>query len=206
MPIQARALVRGGTVLVTAAAAVAVLVAPAATTEAEAQSQAQSQAQVQAQVRAHGGGTTGGRPAESRQIASSVLDADENAEFTLTAIRSTVDPLAASVRLKAFVRQHGRLVLSDEVRVGAVDGWFWFPVTGLGAICEFSTASTNPAPITVSLLITPAVGCSLPEHFELRDGKFEADGSSARAPHGGVSAGGGGMAGRAAGLGAPAGG
>lgn len=209
MPIQARALVRGGTVLVTAAAAVAVLVAPAETTEARAQGRAQAQAQAQgrAQARAHGGGrTTGGRPAESRQIASSVLDADENTQFTLVAVRSTADPLAASVRLKAFVRQHGRFVLSDEVRVGAVDGWFWFPVTGRGAICEFSTASSNPAPVTVSLLITPAVGCSLPEHFALRDGTFEADGGGARVPHGGVSAGGGGTAGRAAGPGAPTGG
>lgn len=176
MPIQASALVRGGSALVTAAAAVALLATPAETTEAEARD---------------------GRATETRQIASSVLDADQNVKFTLTAIRSTADPLRASVRLKAFVRQHGRLVPSDEVRVGAVDSWFWFPVTGRGAICEFSTASTNPAPVTTSLLITPAIGCSPPQRFELRDGKFTADGRSARTPHGGVSAGGGGMAGAA---------
>ncbi|WNE97574.1 hypothetical protein PS467_20685 [Streptomyces luomodiensis] len=182
MPIPASALMRGGTVLVTAAATVAMLAAPAHTTEAEARD----------------GGTRGGGEAETRQIASSVLDADQNVKFTLTAIRSTADPLRASVRLKAFARQHGRLVETDEVRVGPVDRFFWFPVTGKGAICEFSTASTNPAPITVSLLITPAIGCSPPEHFELQDGKFEADGRSARTPHGGVSTGGGGMAGRTA--------
>ncbi|MGV9848019.1 hypothetical protein ACWDWU_04350 [Streptomyces sp. NPDC003442] len=190
MPIQASALVRGSSVLVTAAATVAMLATPAETTEAE----------------AHGGrpsygrsnGQSDGRAAETRQIASSVLDADQNVKFTLTAIRSTVDPLRASVRLKAFVRQHGRLVLSDEVRVGEVDSWFWFPVTGRGAICEFSTASTNPAPVTTSLLITPAIGCSPPQSFELRNGKFKADGHSTRTPHGGVSTGGGGMAERTA--------
>ncbi|MER8155832.1 hypothetical protein [Streptomyces sp. NPDC094472] len=189
MPIQASALVRGSSVLVTAAATVAMLATPAETTEAE----------------AHDGRPSDGRGAETRQIASSVLDADGNVKFTLTAIRSTVDPLRASVRLKAFARQHGRFVPSDEIRVGAVDSWFWFPVTGRGAICEFSTASTNPAPVTASLLITPAIGCSPPERFELRDGKFKADGHSARAPHGGVSTGGGGMAGRTATQGAPAG-
>ncbi|MDX3227093.1 hypothetical protein [Streptomyces sp. ME19-01-6] len=178
MPIHASALVRGGAVLATAAATVAMLATPAQTTEA----------------RAHAGGTGGGKEAETRQIASSILDADENVKFTLTAIRSTADPLRATVRLKAFARQHGRFVLSDQVRVGAVDSWFWFPVTGRGAICEFSTASTNPAPVAVSLLITPAIGCSPPERFELRDGKFEADSPTARSPHGGVSTGGGGMA------------
>jgi hypothetical protein len=34
-----------------------------------------------------------------------------------------------------------------------VDGWFWFPLTGKGAICRFSTASTEPAPVAVSLLL-----------------------------------------------------
>ncbi|MEU1785356.1 hypothetical protein ABZ553_05600 [Streptomyces sparsogenes] len=182
MPIPASALVRGGVVLATAAATVAVLAAPAQTTEAPPRR----------------GGTGGGKEVETRQIASSVLDADEGVKFTLTAIRSTAAPLRATVRLKAFVRQHGRLVLSDEVRVGAVDSWFWFPVTGRGAICEFSTASTNPAPVAVSLLVTPAIGCSLPERFELRDGKFEADRSGARSPHGGVGTGGGGTAERTA--------
>ncbi|MBL1096364.1 hypothetical protein [Streptomyces coffeae] len=189
MPIQASTLVRGCSVLVTAAATVAMLAAPAETTEAK----------------AHDGRPRDGQAAETRQIASSVLDADENVKFTLTAIRSTVDPLRATVRLKAFARQHGRFMLSDEVRVGAVDSFFWFPVTGRGAICEFSTASTNPAPVTASLLITPAIGCSLPQHFELRDGKFKADGHSARAPHGGVSTGGGGMAQRTATQGTPTG-
>ncbi|WP_067034300.1 hypothetical protein [Streptomyces dysideae] len=180
MAIQARALVRGAAALATAATTVAVLAAPVETAEAE----------------THGGRTAAGQTAQSRQIASSVLDADENVKFTLTAIRSTDDPLAASVRLKAFVRKDGRFVLTDSVRVGAMDGWFWFPLTGRGAICEFSTASTDPAPVAVSLLITPSVGCSPTERFELRDGRFTTQGRSARDPRGGVGAGGGGMAGR----------
>jgi hypothetical protein len=187
MQIQASALVRGGVVLATAAATVAMLAAPVETAEAE----------------THGGRTAGGR-AETRQIASSVLDADENVKFTLTAIRSTADPLAASVRLKAFVRKDGRFVLTDSVRVGAVGGWFWFPLTGRGAICEFSTASTDPAPVAVSLLITPSVGCSPTERFELQEGRFTPQGDNARPPRGGVSAGAGGMAGRTADRGAPA--
>ena len=179
MPIRASVFVRSGAVLATVAAAVAILTAPV---EAD----------------AHGGRATGGQAAEIRQIASLILDADENVKFTLTAIRSTADPLAASVRLKTFVRKDGRFLLTDSVRVGAVDGWFWFPLTGRGAICEFSTASTDPAPVAVSLLITPSVGCSPTERFEVREGQFTAQGRSARTPQGGVSAGGGGMADRRA--------
>lgn len=137
-------------------------------------------------------GPQGGKAAEKRQIASSVLG--EDFKFTLTALRSTTDPLRASVRLKVFVLRDGVWSLSDQVLVGQPDSWFWFPLTGRGAICEFSTASTNPAPIMVSLLITPSIGCSPTENFELRDGKFSTEPSRARKPRGAVSAGGGGMA------------
>ncbi|KES05759.1 hypothetical protein BU52_18300 [Streptomyces toyocaensis] len=184
LPIRVAALVRGGAVLVTAAATAALLTVPAGGTEADAHD-----------GRTDGGRTDGGRTTETRQIASSVLN---DVRFTLTAVRSAADPLMASVRLEASVRENGRFVPSDEVRVGAVDGWFWFPLTGRGAICEFSTANTEPAPVAVSLLITPSIGCSAPQRFELRDGTFETDGQGARAPRGGVSAGGGGTAGRAA--------
>ncbi|OMI35829.1 hypothetical protein SPAR_29741 [Streptomyces sparsogenes DSM 40356] len=88
----------------------------------------------------------GGKEAETRQIASSVLDADEGVKFTLTAIRSTAAPLRATVRLKVFVGQHGRLVLSDQVRVGAVDSWFWFPVTGRGPSASSRRRAPTPHP------------------------------------------------------------
>jgi hypothetical protein len=55
-----------------------------------------------------------------------------------------------------------------------VDGWFWFPLTGKGAICRFSTASTEPAPVAVSLLVTPSIGCSAAAHYEIRDGRIHA--------------------------------
>lgn len=46
------------------------------------------------------------------------------------------------------------------------------PLTCGKAVCEFSTASTGPAPVSVNLLITPSVGCSPADRFELRDGRF----------------------------------
>ncbi|MFF3504697.1 hypothetical protein [Streptomyces sp. NPDC003247] len=109
---------------------------------------------------------------QTRQIASSVLGTDYR--ITLTALRSTEDEYAASVRLQVFTRADGTWKESDRVTVGDVDGWFWYPLTGRGAVCRFSTAGTEPAPLTVSLLLTPSLGCSEPTHYVVKQGRVYA--------------------------------
>ncbi|MFJ8538996.1 hypothetical protein [Streptomyces sp. NPDC093591] len=116
-----------------------------------------------------GAAGAGAAAPQTRQIASSVLGGDY--KITLTALRSTQDEYAASVRLQVYTQSGGAWKESDRVTVGDVDGWFWYPLTGSGAVCEFSTASTDPAPLTVSLLITPSIGCSEPTHYEVREGR-----------------------------------
>lgn len=108
--------------------------------------------------------------AESRRIASSVLGRDY--KFTLTALRSSADPLAATVHLRVFTRQGGRWKESDRATVGSPDDFFWFPLTGRHAVCSFSTSSTEPAPVAVSLLVTPSIGCSPEESFQVEDGSI----------------------------------
>lgn len=108
--------------------------------------------------------------AEHRRIATSVLNRDF--KFTLTALRSQTDPLAASVRLQVFTFKDGAWRESDRALVGEVDAWFWFPLTGRHAVCEFSTAGTEPAPVAVSLLITPSIGCSPTENFQIGNGQI----------------------------------
>ncbi|GAA1421501.1 hypothetical protein GCM10009601_21510 [Streptomyces thermospinosisporus] len=109
---------------------------------------------------------------ERQQIARSVLGDDY--KITLTALRSAEDPYAASVRLQVFQKSGGSWKESDRVTVGEVGGWFWYPLTGKGAVCQFSTASTEPAPLTVSLLVTPSIGCSDPVHYLVKDGRVYA--------------------------------
>ncbi|MDX2527324.1 hypothetical protein ACSCB1_05655 [Streptomyces europaeiscabiei] len=109
---------------------------------------------------------------KTRQIASSVLGSDY--KITLTALRSTEDEYAASVRLQVFTRSGGAWKESDRVTVGDMDGWFWYPLTGKGAVCQLSTAGTEPAPLTVSLLLTPSLGCSDPAHFVVKQGRVYA--------------------------------
>ncbi|GGV03387.1 hypothetical protein GCM10010260_45100 [Streptomyces filipinensis] len=121
-----------------------------------------------------GAGTSAAEAAapRSRLIASSVLGSDY--KVTLTALRSTQDQYAASVRLRVYTRTDGGWKESDRVTVGDVDGWFWYPLTGSGAVCAFSTASTEPAPLTVSLLVTPSIGCSRPAHYVVKHGRVSA--------------------------------
>ncbi|MFD9120965.1 hypothetical protein ACFU6M_20560 [Streptomyces bottropensis] len=109
---------------------------------------------------------------QTRRIASSTLGSDYR--ITLTALRSTEDEYAASVRLQVFTRSGGAWKESDRVSVGDVNGWFWYPLTGKGAVCEFSTATTEPAPVTVGLLLTPSLGCSDPTHFLVKQGRVYA--------------------------------
>lgn len=117
---------------------------------------------------------TGARsvPPQTRQIASSVLGSDYR--ITLTAIRSTDDEYAASVRLRVDTLRGGAWKESDRATVGAVDGWFWYPLTGKGAVCRLSTSGSEPAPVEVSLLITPSIGCSEPQRFVVEDGRIHA--------------------------------
>ena len=118
---------------------------------------------------AAGASATGAAAPQSRQIASSVLGGDY--KITLTALRSAEDEYAASVRLQVYTQRGGAWKETDRVTVGDVNGWFWYPLTGKGAVCEFSTASTEPAPLTVSLLLTPSLGCSDPTHYLVKEGR-----------------------------------
>jgi hypothetical protein len=77
------------------------------------------------------------------------------------------------LRIQAFTRSGGTWKESDRATVGDADGWFWYPLTGKGAVCTFSTASTEPAPLTVSLLLTPSPGCSDPVHYLVKQGRIE---------------------------------
>jgi hypothetical protein len=108
--------------------------------------------------------------AETQRIASTVLGHDR--KITLTAVRSTDDPYAASVRMRLFAYRDGAWTETDRATVGEAGGWFWYPLTGPQAVCAFSAASSEPAPVSVSLLITPSIGCSPTAHYRIEDGQI----------------------------------
>ncbi|KUO14432.1 hypothetical protein AQJ91_46905 [Streptomyces dysideae] len=107
---------------------------------------------------------------ERRRIATPTPGRDF--KFSLTALRSRTDPFAASACLQVFTVKDGALRESDRALVGDMDGWFWFPLTGRHASCQFSTASTEPEPVGISLLVTPSIGCSPAENFQMENGQI----------------------------------
>ncbi|WP_405769265.1 hypothetical protein [Streptomyces sp. NBC_01538] len=104
---------------------------------------------------------------EKKLVASSVLGSDY--KYTLTAVRSS--EYAATVELEVYQQKNGAWKETDLVTVGDPGGWYWYPLGGKGAVCEFSTSSHEPAPITVSLLVTPSIGCSVPVHYVVKQGR-----------------------------------
>ena len=88
---------------------------------------------------------------DTRQLASATVGTD----LTVTVRAQRTGESSANVYL-AF-SSHGSQ-WSERVP----GGWFWYPLTGEGAVCEFSVTSlpdTKPV-VGLSLLVTPSIGCS----------------------------------------------
>lgn len=112
----------------------------------------------------------------SQEIASTTLGRD--LQVTLEASRGTQDETAATVHLTLARFVDGHWIEEQRVQVGSEEGWFWFPLTGNKAICQFSASSTagNNDPVqerfVVNLLVTASIGCSGDMHYVVRDGRL----------------------------------
>jgi hypothetical protein len=95
--------------------------------------------------------------AEGQELGSTILGTD--LKVSLRAYRT--GDTEALVDVAAFRYSGGTWQPAWHERVPG--DWFWFPLTGKGGVC--SLAVTNGGAITVSLLITPSIGCSDPIHF-----------------------------------------
>jgi hypothetical protein len=93
---------------------------------------------------------------ETRQLASVTVGTD----LTVTVRAQRTGESSANVYL-AFAA-HGSQ-WSERVP----GEWFWYPLTGQGAVCAFSVTSLpNTKPVVgLSLLVTPSVGCSDTLHY-----------------------------------------
>ena len=94
---------------------------------------------------------TAGAAGQSTRLASATVGTD----LTVTVRAQRTGESSANVYL-AF-SSHGSQ-WSERVP----GEWFWYPLTGQGAVCGFSVTSLpNTKPVVgLSLLITPSIGCS----------------------------------------------
>ena len=102
------------------------------------------------------GAATADAAGRTRLLASATVGAD----LTVTVRAQRTGESSANVYL-AF-SSHGSQ-WSERVP----GDWFWYPLTGQGAVCAFSVTSlpgTKPV-VGLSLLITPSIGCSDTLHY-----------------------------------------
>jgi hypothetical protein len=102
---------------------------------------------------------------QRRQLAITTLS---DFKVVLTATREAGHPLLATVTASGFRRTSSGWALIAVKRIGKASGWFWFSVqTCALKTTQFKNNTVSPSPavvtfdsIKVSLLITPAIGCS----------------------------------------------
>jgi hypothetical protein len=97
-----------------------------------------------------------------RQLAVTTLS---DFKVVLTATREAGHPLLATVTASGFRRTGGGWQLIAIKRIGKASGWFWFSVETCSLTTTQLRNDTSPPVVTfdsikVSLLVTPAVGCS----------------------------------------------
>ena len=107
----------------------------------------------------------GARQSQRRQIAVATLT---GFRVVLTATRGGPGHrLQATVTAAGYRKAAGRWKLIAAKRVGKINGWFWFSVEPCSLTTTQLKNNARPSPpvivsdsMKVSLLITPAIGCS----------------------------------------------
>lgn len=101
-------------------------------------------------------GTAIGATDQGRRLATATVGTD----LTVTVTAQRTGDTSANVYLA--LAGHGSQ-WSERVP----GGWFWYPLTGRNAVCEFGVTSrpgTRPV-VNLSLLVTPSIGCSKTIHY-----------------------------------------
>lgn len=108
---------------------------------------------------------TGAAQPQQRQIAATTLS---DFKVVLTATREPGHPLLATVTAAGYRRTGSTWTPIATKRIGAAGGWFWSSVQACSlTTTQLKNNTVSPSPpvtafdsIKVSLLITPAIGCS----------------------------------------------
>jgi len=105
---------------------------------------------------------TGASQPPQRQIAVATLS---GFKVVLTITRGSGQPPMGTVTAAGYQRSGTHWQLISSKRIGKANGWFWYSTQ----TCSLTTTQLEGAAptkevhsITVRLLITPALGCSLP--------------------------------------------
>jgi hypothetical protein len=111
--------------------------------------------------------------AHSREIAVATLG-EFRVTVTATRVAEEGGIPTATVYLAAYRNADDTWERIDRQVVGRRGAWFWYPLTGGGAVCTLSTSDSQSHPTELSLLLSASTGCSESYRFQVRDGRLVA--------------------------------
>jgi hypothetical protein len=110
-------------------------------------------------------------PAETQATLAEITVGDYELALTAERVDEEEDLPTATVTLRATPVGADRA--TDEIVVGTYAGFFWHPVTGSEAVCEFAAEPTaDGADVEVQILLSASLGCSQPFGFVLTSGEL----------------------------------
>jgi hypothetical protein len=106
-------------------------------------------------------------------VAEATLHA--NTKVVVTATRASADQgtPTATARLAVYQRSpNGNWRLLGERVIGSEGSWFWYVLTDPGSVCAFDLYETPAPRIGVSLLQSPATGCSPVSRYQIQSAQL----------------------------------
>jgi hypothetical protein len=100
----------------------------------------------------------GGAAAAEKTIATATVD-DLRVTLAAKKGRDAGGAPSASVELRVYRRGPQGWRFLDRRLVGPPNGFFWFPLTGAGAVRDFCV-KTKPDRVSFQVLVTPSIGWS----------------------------------------------
>ena len=111
--------------------------------------------------------------APTRTVAEAILHANTRVVVTATRVSADQGAPTATARLAVYQRSpNGDWRQLGQRVIGSEGSWFWNVLTDLGSVCAFDLRETPTQRIGVSLLYTPATGCSPVSRYHLEHGQL----------------------------------
>jgi hypothetical protein len=106
-------------------------------------------------------------------VAEATLHGSTRVVLTATRVSADQGAPTATAQLTVYRRSAGGdwRPLGQRV-IGSEGSWFWYVLTGPGSVCAFDLRETPTPRIGVSLLYSPATGCSPVSRYHLQNGQL----------------------------------
>jgi hypothetical protein len=111
--------------------------------------------------------------APTQTLAEAVLHTSVRVVVTAIKVSNDQGAPTATARLDVYRRTAGGdwRLLGRRV-IGQTGGWFWDVLTGPGSVCGFNLGENPTLRLSVSLALSPSIGCSPAYRYHLQNGRL----------------------------------